>query len=58
VATVSEGGNHQEPRSADGQKIEEGIVWLLPLPESLSNLEAKIKPENLSIAGYAPRWAP
>jgi hypothetical protein len=58
VATVPAGGNHQEPRSADGQKIEEGIVWLLPLPESLSNLEAKIKPENLSIAGYAPRWAP
>jgi hypothetical protein len=58
LATVPGIAGGQNPTSADGQAIEEGMIWLLPLPESLTNLEAKIKPENLSIAGYAPRWAP
>jgi hypothetical protein len=38
--------------AADGQPIEQGLIWMLNLSQP------KAKPELLPIAGYYPRWAP
>jgi hypothetical protein len=38
--------------AADGQPIEQGMIWMLNLSQP------RAKPELLPIAGYSPRWAP
>ena len=42
----------------DGQAIQEGIVWLLPLPSSFAGFQEKIRPEQLPVSGFYPQWAP
>jgi hypothetical protein len=42
----------------DGQEIQRGMIWLLPLAQSTDRGKDPIKPEVLPIAGYHPRWAP
>jgi hypothetical protein len=42
----------------DGQAIQQGMVWLLPLPSSFAGFQDKIQPEQLPVAGFYPQWAP
>ena len=50
---VTGGTNNQKIlTAADGQPIEQGMIWTLNLSQPPA------KPELLPIAGYFPRWAP
>ncbi len=42
----------------DGQAIQQGMVWLLPLPASFASFKDKIQPEQLPVAGFYPQWSP
>jgi hypothetical protein len=42
----------------DGQAIQQGLIWLMPLPRSIAGFPAKIQPEQLPVAGFFPQWAP
>jgi hypothetical protein len=42
----------------DGQAIQQGVIWLLPLPSSFAGFQEKIRPEPLPVAGFYPQWAP
>jgi Bacterial Ig-like domain len=42
----------------DGQAIQQGVVWLLPLPSSFAGFQEKIRPEPLPVAGFYPQWVP
>jgi hypothetical protein len=42
----------------DGQAIQQGMIWLLPLPSTIAGFQEKIQPEQLPVAGFYPQWAP
>jgi hypothetical protein len=42
----------------DGQSIQQGLIWLMPLPTSIAGFQDKIQPEQVPVAGFYPQWAP
>ncbi|MCJ8282522.1 MAG: hypothetical protein MJK14_22530, partial [Rivularia sp. ALOHA_DT_140] len=46
-------------KTSDGQEIVTSKLWLMPLlPTSEGNLNAELKPEQLPLEGFYPRWLP
>jgi hypothetical protein len=47
------------PRTEQGQAIATSRLWLLPLPETIdTNLANQLRPEQLPLPGFRPRWLP
>jgi Bacterial Ig-like domain len=58
LVTSQQATNNKRLAAPDGQSIEQGKIWMLSLPKSLSNPGEKIEPQEVSVGGYNPRWAP
>ncbi len=58
VVTGQKVAGTQTLMTPDGQAIQEGVIWLLPLPSSFASFQEKIRPEQLPVAGFYPQWAP
>ncbi len=58
VATGKKVAGVKTLMTPDGQAIQQGMVWLLPLPPSFAGFQEKIRPEQLPVAGFYPQWAP
>ena len=58
VVTGQKVAGTQTLMTPDGQAIQEGVIWLLPLPSSFTSFQEKIRPEQLPVAGFYPQWAP
>jgi Tol biopolymer transport system component len=58
VVTGPQAPGEQKLSTPDGQAIQQGMIWLTPLPSSIANFKDKIQPEQLPIAGFYPQWVP
>ncbi len=45
------------PRTNEGEAIATSQLWLLPLPDTL-DAPAQLRPEQLPLPGFRPRWLP
>ena len=46
-------------KTDDGQEINTSSLWLMPLlPGNDNDINAELKPEQLPLVGFHPRWLP
>ncbi len=58
VVTSAKVAGDKTLSTPDGQAIQQGMIWLMPLPRSITGFPEKIQPEQLPVAGFYPQWAP
>jgi hypothetical protein len=47
------------PRTDDGEAIATSRLWLIPLPTNVeAGISAQLRPEQLPLPGFHPRWLP